>query len=87
MENQIKKNDFIEFFSAKGQLSMGRFWHYWLLIILGQTGLLMLAGIEGADEIRTTLIIAVTAMGLFYLQIIIRNDHFFRLHYNYKFIH
>lgn len=61
----------IHFLSAKGRLGMGRFWLYWLLIVLAETGLLVLIGTKNS----TAFIFGASIMfftGLMYLQLIKR---------------
>lgn len=62
----------IHFLSAKGRLSIGRFWLYWLLLMLVQFGFLVLATYKGNGKEGEAVTIVVVFSGLFYLQIIKR---------------
>ncbi len=51
---------------------MGKFWLYWLLIVVSQTALLTIVGSNGSDIVTSTLTITAVFTGLLYLQIIKR---------------
>jgi uncharacterized membrane protein YhaH (DUF805 family) len=68
----MKTSGIIHFLSAKGRLSMGKFWLYWLLIVVSQTALLTIVGSNGSDIVTSTLTITAVFTGLLYLQIIKR---------------
>jgi len=68
----MKTSNTLLFLSARGRLSIGRFWFYWLLILLAQFGFIFLTAVQGNEDEGERVTIFLVLTGLMYLQIIKR---------------